>query len=118
VIAAIRDSRILGIEAGTRPHRTIGIWAVVVAGRVFARSWDVRSGGWYQTLVEDPRGTIEVGGRRVRIRAIRTRSERLRSAVDAAYAEKYRTPASLKYVRGFRAARRRNTTVEFVPVRP
>lgn len=38
VLAAIRDGKILGIRAGTQPHRFIGIWAVVVEGRVFVRS--------------------------------------------------------------------------------
>ena len=33
VVAAIRDGQVLGIRAGTQPHRIIGIWAVVVEGR-------------------------------------------------------------------------------------
>jgi hypothetical protein len=31
IVAAIREGKILGIRAGTRPHRIIGIWAVVVS---------------------------------------------------------------------------------------
>jgi len=31
------------------------------------------------------------------------------------YAEKYATPGSVKYVRGFKTPRRRATTLEFVP---
>ena len=27
IVAAIRDGKILGIRAGTKPHRIIGIWA-------------------------------------------------------------------------------------------
>lgn len=115
VVAAIRDGKILGIKAGTQPHRTIGIWAVVVDGRVFVRSWDAKNGGWYRTLVDDPHGVIEVNGRRIAVRAVRTRSERLKDAIDAAYAAKYNTPGSLKYVRGFRHKRRRATTTELVP---
>lgn len=30
IVEAIRDGKILGIRAGTEPHRIIGIWAVVV----------------------------------------------------------------------------------------
>lgn len=113
---AIDGSSILGIRAGARSaHRFIGIWAVVVEGRVFARSWTSRPGGWYRTLVADPAGTIQVGARRIRIRAAGVKSERIRDAVERAYAEKYPTPGSRKYVRGFRTARRRDTTVEFVP---
>jgi len=115
VAAAIQDAKILGIKAGTKPHRTIGIWAVVVNGRVFVRSWDARDGGWYRTLVEEPYGVIEVNARRMRVRAVRTRGERLKDAIDAAYAAKYDTPGSLKYVRGFRLERRRATTTELVP---
>jgi len=116
IVAAIDESKILRIRAGTRPdHRFIGIWAVVVDGRVFARSWTQKPGGWYRTLLEDPLGTIQVGERQVRIRAVPTRGERIRDAVERAYAKKYPTPGSVRYVRGFRTPRRRETTMEFVP---
>jgi hypothetical protein len=116
LVAAINDSPILGVRAGAaNDHRTIGIWAVVVDGRVFARSWKQSAGGWYRTFLDDPRGSLEVDGRRVSIRAVRARGERLRDAIGRAYAEKYRTPASLKYVRGLGTKRRRETTIEFVP---
>jgi hypothetical protein len=42
-------------------------------------------------------------------------SERIRDAVERAYADKYPTPGSRKYVRGFRTKRRRDATMEFVP---
>jgi len=115
-LAAIRDDRILGIRAGTRPHRVIGIWAVVVEGRVFVRSWTVKPGGWYATLREDPQGVITVGSRRLKFRAVFTRSERLRDAVERAYAAKYPTPGSRQFVRGFRSERRRATTTELRPL--
>ena len=115
VVAAVDESKILGIRAGARSdHRFIGIWAVVVDGRVFARSWTLKPEGWYRTFLEDPLGTIQVGDRQVRIRAVRARGERLRDAVDQAYAEKYPTPGSVMFVRGFRTPRRRETTLEFV----
>jgi hypothetical protein len=116
ILAAIDKSQILGIRAGARTdHRFIGIWAVVVGNRVFARSWTLKPDGWYRTLVDDPSGTIQVGTRKLRVRAARIRSERIRDAVEAAYARKYSTPGSRKFVRGFRSARRREATVEFVP---
>jgi hypothetical protein len=44
------------------------------------------------------------------------RSERTKAAVDDAYFEKYDTPASLRYCRGFkRSKKRRDTTTELVP---
>ncbi len=116
IVRAIDEGLVLGIRAGARSdHRFIGIWAVVVDGRVFARSWTQKPGGWYRTLLDDPLGTIQVGERELRIRAVRVRSERIRDAVERAYAKRYPTPGSAKYVRGFRAARRRDTTMEFVP---
>ena len=115
VVAAIDASKILGVRAGTRSgHRFIGIWAVVANGRVFARSWTLKPGGWYRTFLEDPHGSIQVGSRVIRVRAVPVRSERLRDAVEAAYAKKYPTPGSRKFVRGFRTKRRRDSTVEFV----
>ena len=116
VLSAIHESKILGVRAGFRSdHRFIGIWAVVVDGRVFARSWTLTPGGWYRIFLEDPRGTLQVGEREVRIRAVPARSERIRDAVERAYAEKYPTPGSVRYVRGFKTKRRRETTMEFVP---
>jgi hypothetical protein len=116
LVAAIDESKILGVRAGDRSdHRFIGIWAVVVNGRVFARSWTQEANGWYRTFLEDPLGTIQVGARKARVRAARVRSERLRDAVEREYARKYPTPGAAKFVRGFRTKGRRDTTVEFLP---
>ena len=115
-VAAIRDGKILGIRAGTKPHRIIGIWAVVVEGRVFVRSYSLKPRSWYRTFLEEPRGVIEVNGRKIPVRAVFTRSERLKSLVDRAYREKYNTPGSLHFVRGFKQKKRRDTTTELVPL--
>ncbi|NUR56679.1 MAG: DUF2255 family protein [Acidobacteria bacterium] len=115
IVRAIDESQILGVRAGSgTAHRFIGVWAVVVQGRVFARSWTLKSRGWYRTFLDDPRGAIQIRERTVRVRAVPVRSERLRDAVERAYANKYPTPGSRKYVRGFRTKRRRDTTTEFV----
>lgn len=115
ILAAIRDGKVLGIRAGTRPHRFIGIWAVVVAGRVFVRSWSLKPRSWYRTFLEEPRGAVRVSGREIPVRAVRTRGERLRDAIDRAYLEKYNTPGSIKYARDLGRARSRATTTELVP---
>ena len=116
VSAAFDKSKIIGVRAGVRSsHRFTGIWVVVVGGRVFARSWTRRPDGWFAAFLEDPAGVIEIGKRRVRVRAVRARGERVRGAVERAYAEKYSTPGALKFVRGFRTPRRRETTIEFLP---
>ena len=115
-MTAIDTSKIVGVRAGARSdHRFIGIWAVVVDGRVFARSWTRSADGWYRTFLEDPLGTLQVGNRAVRVRVVPARGSRINAAVERAYAEKYPTPGSVKYVRGFRTPRRRETTVEFLP---
>ena len=116
IVAAIDEGRIVAVRAGARSdHRFIGIWAVVVGGRVFARSWLQKAGGWYRTFLDDPLGEMQVGDRTIRIRAVPVRSERIRDAIERGYAEKYPTPGSRRYVRGFRTKRRRDTTLEFVP---
>jgi hypothetical protein len=116
LVAAVDESKIIGVRAGAgSDHRFIGIWAVVVNGRVFARSWTCQPGGWYRTFLEDPLGTIQVGDRQVRIRAVRAQGSRALESIERAYAAKYTTPASRKYVRGFRTPRRRAATMEFRP---
>jgi hypothetical protein len=116
IVATIRDSKILGLRAGSEPHRFIGIWAVVAESRVFVWSWSLKPRSWYRTFLRDPQGVIQVGDRQLRVRAVRTRSERLKSAVDRAYLEKYNTPGSIKYARDLERAKSRATTTELVPM--
>ena len=116
VVAAADAAGIMGIKAGSKSdHKFVGVWPVVVDGRVYARSWTLKKDGWYHAFLEDPLGIIQIGDREIRVRAIRARSERVRDKVEDAYAAKYDTKASQKYVRGFRTARRREATMEFVP---
>ena len=115
-LAIIRDGKILGLRAGTQPHRFIGIWAVVVEGRVFVRSWSLKPRSWYRTFLEEPRGAIQVADREIAVRAVRTRSERLKDAVDRAYLDKYKTPGSIKYAQDLGSEKSRATTTELVPL--
>ena len=118
VVAAIRDGKILGIKAGSAPHRIIGIWVVVVEERVFVRSWSLKPRSWYRTFLEEPRGIMEVQGKQFRVRAVSTRSERLKDAVSRAYREKYDTPGSVKYALDLGRPKSRATTTELVPLSP
>ena len=116
VVAAIDQSKILGIRAGQRSdHRFTGVWVVVVDGRVFVRSWTLKPAGWYRSFLSDPLGTLQIGERQLRVKAVPARGERTRDAVEQAYAEKYSTKAAAKYVRGFRTPRRREATIELRP---
>ena len=111
----IRAAKYIYVRAGD-DHRFIGIWAVVVAGRVFVRSWNVKPDGWHAGFLEQKRGAIRLSkdGPVIPVRAVATRSERIKAAVDDAYADKYTSPANLKYVKGLRLRRRRDTTMELV----
>jgi len=116
VTTAIAQDKILGVQAGSGDHRFIGVWVVVVDGRVFIRSWGLKRAGWYQAFVNEPVGRIQAAGREFRVRAVTRASERTKSAVDDAYAAKYTTPGAIKYVKGFaRSKRRRDTTTELLP---
>lgn len=115
VVDAIRDGKILGIRAGSGDHRIIGVWVVVVEGRIFIRSWGVKPDGWYRAFVEDPDGLIQVGERKIKVRAVRTRSERLKDLVSRGYRQKYDTPGSVQYVRDMSRPKSRATTIELVP---
>jgi len=115
VVAKLRDGKILRIRAGKAPHRFIGIWVVVVEGRVFVRSWSVTARGWYRTLLDEPVGAIEVDRREIPVRAVFTRSERLKDVVGRAYLEKYDTPGSIRYARDLGRPKSRGTTTELVP---
>ena len=114
VLDTLHESKYLKIRAGS-DHRFIGIWVVVVDGRVFVRSWNDKPDGWYRAFLDEPRGAILIGDRELPIRAKRATSERIMSAVEAAYGKKYTTAASRRYVIGFKRPRRRATTTELVP---
>ena len=118
-LATINKDRILGIRAGEESHhRVIGIWVVVVDRRVFVRSYTMKPGGWWRTFLEDPYGEIFVSKRKrgIRVRAVQTRSEKLKDAVSAAYKEKYNTRGSVGYVEEMSRSPLRDTTMELVAV--
>jgi hypothetical protein len=114
LVGAIDGTKRIAIRAGARPHRFIPLWAVVVEGRVFVRSWSLKPRSWYHALREDPRGVVEVGGRRASFRAAHTRSERLKAAIDRAYLEKYGGPTERGFARDLGSAKSRATTTELV----
>ena len=117
IVAAIQKEKIIGIRAGKdSDHRIIGIWAVVVEGRVFVRSWSLKPRSWWRTFLEDPHGIIVIGEKEIPIRAIKTRSERLKDLVSAAYKEKYNMPGSVHYVEDMSRDPSRDTTTELVPI--
>jgi hypothetical protein len=116
ILAALRESKGLRIRAGTGQHRFIGIWVVVVRDRVFVRSWSVKPNGWYRTFLKEPCGSIQAADHTIAVRAIRTKNESLRDAIDRAYLDKYKTAGALKYAKDLGRAKSRATTIELVPL--
>lgn len=104
----------MGVRAG-REHSYTGVWVVVVDDRVFARSWNDKPTGWFRSFKKEPKGTVQVGEREIRVQGKTVRSARLRDAVTKAFAEKYPTKGSQKWVEGFAEPERVVNTIEFVP---
>ena len=113
-VEAIRNAKILGVRAGTE-HRYTGVWVVVVEDRVFVRSWNDKPTGWFRAFKNQSSGTIQVGKLEIPVRAKVPRSARIRDAVTLAFAEKYNTKGSRKWVEGFAEPARVLTTLEFIP---
>jgi hypothetical protein len=59
---------------------------------------------------------IQVADRKIEVRAILIKSERLKDAIDCAYLDKYNTPGALKYAKDLGCAKSRATTIELVPL--
>jgi hypothetical protein len=116
LLNALKDSKVIRVRAGTGRHRFIGIWFVMVANHVLARSWSVKPDGWYRTFLKNPRGAIQVGKVETAIRAVHVRSKLLKDAVDRAYLEKYNSGWEIKYAKDLVAEKSRAATIEFVPI--
>ena len=101
LLTVLKNSKSIRIRAGMGEHRFIGIWFVVVRRRVFARSWSIKTKGWYRTFLVEPRGAIQVGKTEVAVRAVPIKRKGLNDAVDRAYLERYNTAWELKYEGAF-----------------
>lgn len=114
IVEAARNAKIMGVRAGTE-HRYTGVWVVVVDDRIFARSWSDKPTGWFRAFRKQSSGTIQIDTLEIPVRGKLVRSTRIRDAVTAAFAEKYNTKGSQKWVEGFKEPERVLTTLEFVP---
>ena len=117
IIAALKKEKIIGIRAGKdSTHRVIGVWMVIVEKRLFIRSYSLKPRSWWRTFLEDPYGSLFLHEKEIHIRAIQTRSERLKDLVSQAYKERYNTPGSVQYVKEMSRKKSCDTTTELVPV--
>jgi hypothetical protein len=113
-LEALDGAKSLGVRSGSS-HRYTTVWVVVVEGRVFVRSWNDKQSGWFRAFLADPNGMIRLRDQEIAVRGIRSRSQRLRQGVTAAYAAKYESKASRKWVQGFAEPARLDWTLELVP---
>ena len=116
VVELFHKAKILGVRSGSE-HRYTGVWVVVAEDRVFVRSWTDKPTGWYRAFRKEPLGAVSIGDKEIPVRAVPVRSDKLRGAASAAYAAKYNTKASQKWVRGFAEPEREATTLELLPLR-
>lgn len=114
VVESLRAAKILGVRSGSE-HRYTGVWVVLVDDRVFVRSWNDKPTGWFRAFRKEPTGTIQAGKVEIPVRGKPVRSARIRDAVTVAFAEKYNTKGSRKWVEGFAEPARVLNTLEFVP---
>jgi hypothetical protein len=114
IIDAFNSAKILGVRSGSE-HKYTGIWVVVVNGRVYVRSWNDKPTGWFLAFKREPEGWVQVGEREFSVRARFPRSANILEAVTNAYAQKYNTKGSRKWVEGFAEPARQLTTIEFIP---
>ena len=113
-IALFDDAKIVGVRSGPA-HRYTGVWVVVVERRVFVRSWNDKPTGWYRAFLREPAGSVSLGKREMPVSAHPVRSTPLLRAISEAYARKYPTTASEKWVRGFAEPAREAVTLELRP---
>lgn len=114
LLDAFTSAKIIGVRAGTQ-HAYTGVWVVVVKGRVYARSWSDKPTGWFRAFKQEPAGMVQVATHEIPVRASFPRSARVLDAVTQAFAAKYNTKGSRKWVEGFAEPERAATTVEFIP---
>jgi hypothetical protein len=112
IVAAARGASSVAIRAGSGPRRSTRIWAVVVRGRIYVRSWSLSPGGWYRALAAEKTGLVQVGGKTSAFRAVRVRGAGLQSAIDRAYLAKYARPGEARYARDLCRPASRGSTME------
>ena len=87
-LAGTRELQIAAPRGDGSPGRWTPIWVVVAGGRVFVRTWQRRTTGWYGHAVAAGRAWIRLRGQDVEV-AVTPTGERDRDAVDDAYRATY-----------------------------
>lgn len=87
-LAGLRELEIAAPTADGRPGVWTPIWVVVVADRVYVRTWRRRDTGWYGRAIAASRARILVSGDAVDV-AVTVTGDADAAAIDTAYAAKY-----------------------------
>jgi len=106
--------KIIGIRNGER-HRFIGLWPIVVEGRIFVRSWAQKKEGWYEAFGKNPLGMIQFEEKEINIKTRKVTSERINKLISENYREKFNTPGARKYVKDLTGRKCVGATVELLP---
>jgi len=85
----LRDRHEVAIRTGKHPDSGVVVWAVVVDDAVFMRSARGARGRWYRDLADGDSATLEVGARRLAVRATRVDDPPTIERVSGEYRRKY-----------------------------
>lgn len=96
-----------GKTCGTLPW----IWSVVVDGALYVRSYNGKSGRWYQSALKQKAGRITAAGMTKEV-SFESVSGSLNDSIDDAYRSKY---ATSPYLEPMISAGARDATVRVVP---
>lgn len=116
IISYINSNNLVGIRGGSKPRDFLNIWMVVVAGRIFARSWSMSERSWYTAFLAEETGAIKCGETEVAVRGIIPADiETLGPMINQAYLQKYTSEHNRPYARGIVQPEHMAKTLELIP---
>ncbi len=90
-LGALRDAVEVGITTARNAAKPVIIWVVAVDDAVFVRSVQGPKGRWYRSAAADGSATLELGDRRIPVRAIPVADAATIERVSQTYLAKYAT---------------------------
>ncbi|WP_225000187.1 DUF2255 family protein [Cesiribacter sp. SM1] len=117
VISYINSNNLVGIRGGSKPREFLYIWMVVVANRIFVRSWGLSERSWYTAFLEEGTGAIKCGETEVAVRGIIPADIAvLGPKINEAYLQKYTSEHNRPYANGIVQPAHMAKTLELVPL--
>ena len=90
-LSDLQSAKEVRIRTDKRPDSAVVIWVVVADDTVFVRSFRGASGRWYRDLATGGEAMLEVGRRRLPVRATPERDPAAIELASQAYLGKYRS---------------------------